>query len=79
MGKLARSVIVRLDARGVRGDGTSRDWTDRLHARGRHWYWTASPCAAMMVYLLVYSRVGKTCGGVCWRNFELLLPETFCV
>ena len=40
LGKLACIVIVRLDTRGVRGDGTAREWANRLYARGLHWRWT---------------------------------------
>ena len=71
LGKLACIVIVRLDARGVRGDGTPRNWANGLYARGLHWHWTISPCATM--YTRARHSVGKVCGIMCWKNVELLL------
>ena len=71
LGKLACIVVVRLDTRGVRGDGTAREWANRLYARGLHWRWTIRPCAAM--HTRPQHSVGKACDVMCWKNMQLLL------
>ena len=71
LGKPACVVGVWLDARGVCGDGTTRDWADRLFAGGLHRHWSISPCAGM--YTQAQHRTGKTFGVICWKDGELLL------
>ena len=68
LGKLACIVIVRHNARGVRGDGTTRDWPNRLYARGLRWRWTVCPCAAM--YTPPQHSIGKACCVMCWRGVK---------